>query len=377
MNYWRFRKRVYRQSLYQWLESVKQISVGLVALFPLALPALIFIPLLALSVLADPASDNQLYFTTLWGYLLFTYSWVALQRDGITASQYHYYNLSLPIKQSRRTLTELGITLYAANILVLGPFILFSIMVTQHIEVISLQPISVTGSQLFPIIGLVVLSSYYSISAVQQRLPWLSLLLMPFIAVTYSADLVKSYWLGIWFVAIASERYLPLKGFALGAKPHGIWRFYLQADISAPRKNLIRYVAVILLLILANIYTQSVRAEVKEYVAYFFSFLFGVLLATKLMDIQRLRKEYSLYLTTFPNSAIRQSFYAFLYCLLYLCPAIFLIALFGLFTAYQWFLLLVFYLSCQTGIFILARYFLLIPVCSAIMLWIFTSFSVS
>jgi hypothetical protein len=373
MNYWQFRLGVYRHSLYQWLESVKQISIGLVALFPLAMPALIFVPLLALSVLADPASDNQLYFMTLWGYLLFTYSWVALQRDGITASKYHSYNLSLPISRFRRTLTELGITLFASNLLVLGPFLLFSIMLTQHIEDIWLQPLSVTSRQLFPIAGLVALSGYYSISAVQQRIPWVSLLLMPIIGVVFSAALVKSHWLGVWFVAILLEFYKPLNGFSLGAFPHGIWRFYLQADISAPKKNLIRYVAVILLLILADIYTQSVRPEVKEYVAYFFSFLFGVLLATKLMDIQRLRKEYRFYLTTLPISSNHQSFYAFIYCLLYLCPAIFLLALVGLFTGYQWFLLLVFYLSCQVGIFILSKYFLLIPVCSAIILWVFST----
>ncbi|MFT6898097.1 MAG: hypothetical protein ACJA13_002517 [Paraglaciecola sp.] len=373
MNYWQLRLGVYRHSLYQWLESVKQISVGLVALFPLAMPALIFIPLLALSVLADPASVNQLYFKTLWGYLLFTYSWVALQRDGIIASEYHFYHLSLPVSRFRRTLAQLGMTLYAANILVLGPFILFSIMSIEHIEDIWLQPISITSSQLLPIFGLVVLCGYYSISAVQQRLPWLSLLLMPFVGVAFSADLGKSHWLGIWFVAIFLERSLPLNGFVLGAFPPGIWRFYMQADLSAPKKNLIRYVAIILLLILADICIQSVRVNIKDYVAYFFSFLFGVLLATKLMDMQRLRKEYRFYLTTLPVSSNHQSFYAFIYCLLYLCPAIFLLALVGLFTGYQWFLLLVFYLSCQVGIFILSKYFLLIPVCSAIVLWVFST----
>lgn len=376
MNYWQFRLRVYRQALYQWLESVKQISVGLVALFPMAMPALILIPLMALSVLADPGADNQLYFTTLWAYLLFTYSLVALQRDGITASAYHSYNSSLPISQITRRLTELGITLYAANLLVLGPFILLSIMSVGHSEDIRLQPIGVTSGQLFPIIALVALSAYYSISAVQQRLPWLSLLLMPFVGVAFSATLIKSQWLAIWFVAILLERYKPLNGFALGAFPHGIWRFYLQADISAPKKNLIRYVAVILLLILADICIQSVRADVKEYAAYFFSFLFGVLLATKLMDIQRLRYEYYFYLSALPYSSIHQSFYAFLYCFLYLCPALFLLALFGLFTGYQWVLLFVFYLSCQTGIFIVSKYFLLIPVCSAIVLWMLSSLSI-
>jgi hypothetical protein len=71
MSYWQFRLRLYNESLKQWLDSIKQLSMGIVALFPLALPALIFLPFVAWGVLADAGSENTLYLNTLWGYLLF------------------------------------------------------------------------------------------------------------------------------------------------------------------------------------------------------------------------------------------------------------------------------------------------------------------
>ena len=133
MSYWRFRLRVYGDALYQWLESVKQISIGLVALFPLAMPALALIPLLALSVLADPASNDKLYISTLWGYLLFTYSIVTLQKDGITANRYHGYDKSLPVTPRQRLWVQLGLILIAVNLLVLAPLVLLLVIVVHSL----------------------------------------------------------------------------------------------------------------------------------------------------------------------------------------------------------------------------------------------------
>ncbi|MEP1385451.1 MAG: DUF6136 family protein [Paraglaciecola sp.] len=370
MNYWRFRLRVYRSALYQLLDSIKQISFGLVALFPLAMPALVLIPLLALNVLADPNADNPLYFSTLWGYLLFAYSWVAMQRDGITAHHYRLYDLSLPITQRTRQLTELGITLYAANLLVLGPFLLLCFMLTQHTEEIFSQPLSVTSIQLMPIFGLTLLTGYYCLRAVQQKLPWLSLLVMPVIGLYFADVVAKFYWLGIWLAAIVIERYTPINRLSLGDFPNGIWRFYLQADVSQAKQNLIRYVAIILLLIIADICTQSVKPTVQPYVGNFFSFVFGILLATKLLDILRLRKTYQFYLAYTPASHILQLCYGLIYCLLYTSLALLLLVLFAVFDSQQWIFLAIFYLSAQMGILTLSKYYLVLPICSPIILWL-------
>jgi hypothetical protein len=74
LNYWQFRLRLYHQSLKQWLDSVRQMSLAIVALFPLALFALVLFPFLAWGVMAEPATNNNVWIHTLWGYLLFVYS---------------------------------------------------------------------------------------------------------------------------------------------------------------------------------------------------------------------------------------------------------------------------------------------------------------
>ncbi|MBU2225063.1 MAG: hypothetical protein KKB00_13615, partial [Gammaproteobacteria bacterium] len=61
MSYWLFRLQLYRQSLRQWLSSLQQIGFGLVVLFPMALPVLIFLPLLSLGVAANPATTVPVY----------------------------------------------------------------------------------------------------------------------------------------------------------------------------------------------------------------------------------------------------------------------------------------------------------------------------
>ena len=65
MNYWQFRCQLYQHALKQWLESLTQVSTGIVALFPMALYALLLLPLLALGVLADKDSQGESFFYTL------------------------------------------------------------------------------------------------------------------------------------------------------------------------------------------------------------------------------------------------------------------------------------------------------------------------
>jgi hypothetical protein len=95
--------------------------MGIVALFPLALPALIFLPFVAWGILADTSSENTLYLNTLWGYLLFIYSWMLIQRRGVLATQHRYYIDSLAVTDVKRRWCETGLIVYSANILLLGP----------------------------------------------------------------------------------------------------------------------------------------------------------------------------------------------------------------------------------------------------------------
>ncbi|WP_416307158.1 DUF6136 family protein [Neptunicella sp. SCSIO 80796] len=369
LRYWQFRIRIYHESLKQWLDSLRQISTGLVALFPLALPALILIPLLALGVLADSTSNNPLYLNTLWGYLLLLYSWMALQRDGIQARQYQLYIDSLPISAAKRHWCELGIILYGANIFVLGPLLLVVVMFFHQLGHAGAASISALLKPLLPITALLFLSGYYSLSAVQGVRPWLSLLLLPLIASSWANELVKGQWLIIWFAAIVVERQLPGLRVTLGSWPSGFYRLLLQADMDNPRNEGLRWVALLLLLILATICIQGVEPQVQPYIANLLSFVSAILIASSLFDVQAVRRQYQLYLASLPDTLLIQRFYGVAYVMFKTLPAVLLISYLQLFTSEQWCLWSLFYTSSLLGIHLRPKWFLFFPLGCALLVF--------
>ena len=128
MQYWQFRLTVYQRHLEAWLNTIKQAAAGVVYLFPMAMPALLMLPLLALGVMADSATSTQQYCLALWGFLLLTHSWVTLQKDGILATPYEHYHNGLPLSTVQRKVTTALLTVYASHVFVVGPILLFFIM---------------------------------------------------------------------------------------------------------------------------------------------------------------------------------------------------------------------------------------------------------
>lgn len=63
--------------------------------------------------------------------MLFVYSWMILQRDGILGAKHRLYINSLAVSCSNKDWCELGLTLYGANLLVLGPLVIF-LMLSKH-----------------------------------------------------------------------------------------------------------------------------------------------------------------------------------------------------------------------------------------------------
>lgn len=367
MNYWQFRLKLYNESLKQWLDSLRQLSVGIVALFPLAMPALVFLPFVAWGILADSSSDNSLYLNTLWAYLLFLYSLMALQRNGIVAQQYGYYNASLAVSQSKQRWCELGLIIYSANVLLLVPLGLLVLMLYHASSQLLSLPISFIIEQLAPITGLVFLASYYCVSAVKKpRLPWLSLLLLPLFAVPWAVELAKAQWLVLWCVAIIFERQLPTPSLRLGPWPKGVYRLFLQADIAKPRSESLRLLALLLLVIMLRIMFEGAKPEVQSYIAGFLSFCAALLMASSLFDSQSLVRRYQHYFTSLPKSRFKLQTHCVLYCMLKTLPGLLLLASLNLFTAQHWALCLLFYISSLIGILYRPSWFFVFPIMSAL-----------
>lgn len=371
MSYWLFRFKLYNRSLKQWLESIKQISIGIVALFPLAMPALILLPFLAWGILADASSENTLYLNTLWGYLLFLYSWMLIQRHGVLATQYRYYVDSLMVTDVKRKWCETGLIIYSANILLLGPLSLLLLMVYEAANRFFTFPLLQILEQFTPILGLVALVSYYSVSAVRvTKLPWLSLLVLPLAAIPVADEFAKTQWLVLWCVAIIIERQLPMPSFSLGAWSKGIFGLQLQADLQNPRSEGLRFVALLLMTILLSIMYNGVKLEAQSYVAGFLSFCAALLMASSLFDSQTLLRLYQPYFTSLPISKYVLQSHCLLYVGIKAIPGLLLISYFDLFCAMHWGLWSMFYVTSLVGIFFRSKWFFMLPILSAIVVFL-------
>ena len=369
MNYWQFRRQLYQHALKQWLESLTQVSTGIVALFPMALYALLLLPLLALGVLADKDSQGESFFYTLWGYLLLAYCWIAMQKEALRAADYALYDSSLPVSVWQRGATELGLLLYAANVFVIGPAAVLVAMVYGHFAELVGGELWVSVTQLYPVSGLLVLTLYYCQSAMGRVKPWLSLGLLPLVAMPWAAS-THSPWLCLLGLAVAIliERTVRLPAPSIVGLPQGFWRLFLQHDLNQTKPTLLRAVVVLLLLVIGATFVGQVDVTAKAPASLFLAFVLGVVAATKLLELQKIRERYTCYIASLPKGRYRVTLQAMSYCLIFSLPYVALIVLFNLFGLLHWALFTVTYVTTQAGILVRPGYYLVFPLLTGMLI---------
>lgn len=361
MNYPQLRLQLYQQSLRQWLENLQQIGVGLVVLFPMALPVLVLLPLLSLGVVADPHTSTLVYLNTLWGYLLLVFSWMLLQRTGISGLQYQLYLQSLPTPRWLKVITDAGLLLYGAHFFILGPLGLLLIVLFEQQKRLLSAGAAALWLELVPLAGLLLLAIAYSLLALRARIPWLSLLLFPFLAFLWADALSKPQWLLVWGAILMVEVWLPKLSLQLGRWPQGLLRMLVQADLHSPSAESLRLVALLLLIALTRVCLASVSAEFAPYLLNTISFFSALLLAYSLLGVLAVLQKYQLYLATQPQSLQRQRWCALGYVLAKTVPGVVLLLAAGIFTPIQWALWLLFYSVTLLGIWLKPHKFLLFP----------------
>lgn len=362
MNYGLWRVQLYHDALRQWLENLQQIGFGLVVLFPMALPVLVFLPLLSLGVAANPQTTPLVYLNTIWGYLLLLFSWMTLQRDGICGTRYQLYLNSLPTPRWLKAATDAGLLLYGAHFFILGPLGLLTIVLFEQRERLLADGAGTLWLELVPLAGLLMLAIAYSWLALRAKIPWLSLLLFPFIAFLWADALSKPQWLMLWSVVILLEYRIPALSLQLGRWPQGLFRLLLQADLHAPSADSLRLVALLLLIALTRVCLAAVNADFVPFLLNTVSFLSAVLIGYSLFATQAFRQKYQLFLATLPQSVHRQAFQALGYVLAKSTLGLLLILVSGIFTPEQWGLWLLFYSATLLGIWFKPQLFLLFPV---------------
>jgi hypothetical protein len=369
VNYWQFRRQLYQHALKQWLESLTQVSTGIVALFPMALYALLLLPLLALGVLADKDSQGESFFYTLWGYLLLAYCWIAMQKEALRAADYALYDSSLPVSVWQRGATELGLLLYAANVFVIGPAAVLVAMVYGHFAELVGGELWVSVTQLYPVSGLLVLTLYYCQSAMGRVKPWLSLGLLPLVAMPWAAS-THSPWLCLLGLAVAIliERTVRLPAPSIVGLPQGFWRLFLQHDLNQTKPTLLRAVVVLFLLVIGATFVRQVDVTAKAPASLFLAFVLGVVAATKLLELQKIRERYTCYIASLPKGRYRVTLQAMSYCLIFSLPYVALIVLFNLFGLLHWALFTVTYVTTQAGILVRPGYYLVFPLLTGMLI---------
>lgn len=361
MSYWLMRVRIYHQALRQWLASLQQIGFGLIVLFPMALPALVLLPLLSLGVAANPATPAFVYLNTLWGYLLLLYSWMTLQREGINGTRYLLYLKSLPTPSLLKSASDMGLVIYGANFFILGPLVLLSVMLLRQSARLTAAGSMQLWLELLPLFGMLLLSICYSLLALRRKIPWLSLLVFPFLVFHWAAELSKAQWLLLWGAVLVTEYWLPAFSLKPGNWPQGLYALLLRADLASPSAESLRLVALLLLIALTRICVAAVHVDVASSLLNLISFLSAVLLASGLFGTQAFRAQHQLYLATLPQSTQQQALQSLCYVLAKTSLAVLLMVVAGIFGTMQWALWLLFYIATLLGIWLKPKLFLIFP----------------
>lgn len=359
MSYWQFRRKLYHHFLRQWLNSLKQISWAVVALFPLAIPALIFAPLLILAMLTDPTLSGQKYHMALWSYLLLTYTWVFFQKKAILAHDYRYYDASLPITRTKRRIINTAMVFYAAKLLLVAPIGFFGVLLVSNATKSHVSFI-LAVEQLSPLIALIGLNIYYAFYSLKAKYAWLSLFAVPVLLNVWADTLTPSMLICIWVGAILLERLLVLPSLNFRYLPPGLLQLYARADLANSHNILYRVVTVLLLMIIAHMFYLQVKPEVKPLIGNFFGVIYAIVIASKLVELTQLNRQYHLYLHSLPLIKHRQQLAAVGYCFIFFIVFSALVSCFNIFSLTQWCYILAVYGVTQLSIMINEKYFLAI-----------------
>lgn len=356
MDYLQLRFDIYHHTLTLWLANLKQMTVAIVALFPMAMPALVFTPLVLLAIIVKPNTEFHSYFHTLWGYLLLLYAWLNSQRHGVTGQQHQLYLASLPIPKWQKLSGHLCLLLYVANVFILAPTLLLGYAWFNSSAQDPDLPHVLTS-----LMGLIALACYYSYVAIWRQTPWLSLLLIPLVLSLSQVSLAKSTLLLAWCAVIAAEWVLSQVPWRGKLPIKGWLQMCVAWEQKHPENNKAVAIFTLLLFLLVQVFSTQVSLANRPYFLSFFAFAIGFVLACNLFSLQKFKQQYQHYLTALPLSAAQVQWRMLQYTGAKLALAFAVLALAQCFDFYQWLILLSVCLFTLIGIINQPQRFALYP----------------
>ncbi|WP_085297212.1 DUF6136 family protein [Cognaticolwellia mytili] len=289
------RGQIYYHELKQMLPSVGQLLAFLLSILYLAISAAILTALISLSVIADLNTSFEQRIIYQWSYFLLLYFLIRIQKSAILGLKHRYYLASLPISPKLKHANTILLTLIAGNLPLLAPIFLLSFI-----------PDWVTfGSQLhFPLFALSVLLIAW-LSLKNNTLPWLSLLLTPFVllfafkAYTVSAVALNSSIILLLLIEIYYEPLSFLSNVSWKVKYY--WQIRWIAIMKVPENILIRIFFCGLLIGLTAYVQYKMGQTANGYIQILFCWVLAILIGSYQFDNEEFYQDYAYYLASLLN----------------------------------------------------------------------------
>ena len=291
MNYSQLRQKIFFDEIKQLMAIIGRLGVFVAAVcYQVVIPVFLMFIIFGLAQIAeaDTAYHQRVVYQSI--YFICIYGLVRVQRGAILASNYQYYLQTLPVKRWQIWWQNSKMCLYGANLLLIAPIALC--LYIPNLKVLIETQYFVAFS------GAMVLMS--QIALYRQNVPWVSLLLMPFVAffVDTSPNSINWWWLlAVVFELMLIDK-LPRGWFMPPVKHYLSWLLLYGRSRSA---NIIARQILVLGVLAIHAYLVMERPDFDTVLfAQLVNTLVGLVWGSYQFEIERIRQLYRDYLALLP-----------------------------------------------------------------------------
>ena len=301
MSYWQLRLAFYREAIKSMRETLQQLGMAVVVFFQVALPAVFLFFLVGLGQLAEPSNSLAHYSAWLSGYGILIYGLLRFQRHAILGTAIKYWDSSLPIPESQRQLSTLGLSIVAGNVFLILPIGLLCYLFLTHIP----ESLSMTGiRQLWPLLITCLWGIQVSLLALhRQTFPVVSLIFVPFSLVFFADESMGSYWLLVLFIVPTLTSFIREQRFSVSPKIYFLWQLFIRYQQVHWQGLLLRFIALALCSLFFYNLIANVSPITRTWVLLFAVFVTATLAATVQFSLINFRARYQYFLMSLPIEA--------------------------------------------------------------------------
>lgn len=294
MTYLKLRVKVYIDELKQMLSSIRQLFIFISLLFNMALPVAVLTALISLSVIESSHTAISSRISYQWGYFIFLFFLIRVQRKAIFGDRWHLYLASTPTTKIQKHGSNIILASVAGNLPLLVPIFLLIFNLSFSLFTDHLYFLLFVIATLF--------TTWFALKC--RHFPWVSLLLFPLfmsfyeteLPETFSSKTLNFYWLIMFLidcfykpVAAITKARLPLKYY---------WQIKWIEVKENPTPTLSRILICSLLIILVSYTQNKLDTIATNGLQIGFCYIISLVLGSFQFDNEKFNLRYKLYLTS-------------------------------------------------------------------------------